>query len=390
MDIMLQGVISLLKSAITGCRIDLPEGFDIEEVYPRIKAHHMATLIYSGAVNCGIDQNKPVMQQLFQTYCKALQISERQMQELNRLFAAFDERKIDYLPLKGCIMKGMYPKPELRMMGDADILIRTEQYERIEPIMKELGFAGGGEEAERVVVWKSKALCLELHKCLIAPKYPKYHAYFREGWSFAQVQNGTRYAMSTEDTFVFMFTHFSKHYASAGIGCRHVVDLWVYLRNHPVMDEEYLKKALGKVDLWKFYQNIRKLIDVWFEGAASDEKTEFISQMVFSNGSWGNTLNGALYEGIKDMKATGSVAKSRLKYIQRRIFPGMAVFQGKFPVLQKKPWLLPVIWCVYLLHKMKRLQFMGRKHRKQLLMLNRSDIEQRNKMLEYVGLRVDE
>ena len=31
--------------------------------------------------------------------------------------------------------KKLYPKPELRVMGDADILIREEQYDKIKPVM---------------------------------------------------------------------------------------------------------------------------------------------------------------------------------------------------------------------------------------------------------------
>lgn len=39
---------------------------------------------------------------------------------------AFDAGGIDYMPLKGSILKDLYPRHEMRMMGDADILIRME------------------------------------------------------------------------------------------------------------------------------------------------------------------------------------------------------------------------------------------------------------------------
>ena len=37
-------------------------------------------------------------------------------------------------------MKALYPAPELRVMGDADVLIRLEQYEKIVPLMEKMGF----------------------------------------------------------------------------------------------------------------------------------------------------------------------------------------------------------------------------------------------------------
>ena len=55
------------------------------------------------------------MTSLFQASCRAIQVNERQMRELGKIYTAFDEAGVDYLPLKGSIMKAMYPRPELRL-----------------------------------------------------------------------------------------------------------------------------------------------------------------------------------------------------------------------------------------------------------------------------------
>ena len=55
--------------------------------------------------------------------------------------AAFEKNGIAHMPLKGILMKQLYPRPDMRIMGDADILIRVEQYEKIKPLLEELGFA---------------------------------------------------------------------------------------------------------------------------------------------------------------------------------------------------------------------------------------------------------
>jgi len=384
-----KGIITLLRSAITGEKLLLPDAFDIDQAYSEIKRHHMTAPAYTGAVNCGIDQNKAAMQQLFQNYCKALQVSERQMRTLERVFSTFDERRIDYLPLKGCNMKALYPKPELRMMGDADVLVRTEQYERIVPIMNELGFSEEFED-EQHFVWKSDSLCLELHKRLIKPNYKGQYSYFQNGWQYAQANEDTRYAMDAEHTFAFLFTHFARHYASAGIGCRHVVDLWVYLRSHSQMDEAYLAAVLKKLDLWEFYQNIRKVIAVWFEEAEPDEKSDFITNIIFSNGSWGSSGNAALSDGVWNMRKSDSAVKIRLQYIWHLFFPNIGSLEGKYCVLQKHPWLLPAVWCVRLLRKLGSVRTVWSKHRNNILLLNSEKLASRKEMLAYVGLIDDE
>ena len=55
----------------------------------------------------------------------------------------------------------------MRTMGDADILIKTEQYERIVPIMNRLGYLPGVESNHEYVWDKKNMLHVELHKMLI-------------------------------------------------------------------------------------------------------------------------------------------------------------------------------------------------------------------------------
>ena len=71
---------------------------------------------------------------------KMLLRSEHQMRAIDHLFEAFEQNGIVYMPLKGCNIKKLYPKPELRSMGDVDILIHPEDHERIHSVMEEQGF----------------------------------------------------------------------------------------------------------------------------------------------------------------------------------------------------------------------------------------------------------
>ena len=74
MDTTQRGIITLIKSAVTEQSLPLPEGFDLAAAYSIVKRHHISTLIYDGAVRCGISRTEPIMQKLFGEYCKALLI----------------------------------------------------------------------------------------------------------------------------------------------------------------------------------------------------------------------------------------------------------------------------------------------------------------------------
>lgn len=60
---------------------------------------------------------------------------------LTRIAKLFEEQKIDFLLLKG-LSVGMryYPNPNLRHSRDLDLLIRPEQFELAEKLLKEMGF----------------------------------------------------------------------------------------------------------------------------------------------------------------------------------------------------------------------------------------------------------
>jgi hypothetical protein len=247
------------------------------------------------------------------------------------------------MPLKGCNMKSLYPAPELRMMGDADILIRMEQYEKIRPILQNLGFEEK-QETDHELVWQSKGLYLELHKRLI-PSYNKdLSPYFGDGWKLARPMGGCRYGMKPEEEWIFLFTHFAKHYRDGGIGCRHVADLWVYRRAHPEMDEDYVAAELNKLHLLEFERNIRCVTAAWFEGEQPDAKTQFITDFIFGSGSWGKAEDHLVSAGVKSVSETGSVARGRSKRILEAAFPSAQALQNRYPILKKHPQVLPLIW----------------------------------------------
>lgn len=386
MNVTQRGVIALMKSAVLQKPQMLPEGFQIQAAMPLIQRHHIAALAYDGAERCGLTRKDPAVAKLFQAYCSSLLVSEGQMREITRIFRAFEEQGIDYLPLKGCNMKTLYPKPELRTMGDADILIRMGQYERIVPVMESLGFVHK-YESDHELVWENRGLNVELHKYLIPTYNRDLYAYFGDGWQLAVSGGGSRWDMTAEDTFVFLFTHFAKHYRDGGIGCRHVLDLWVYLRANPELNMEHVRSVLDRLSLLAFYENIARLLAVWFEGAEADARTEFLTEFLFASGSFGNMEQRMLVESVRNMRRNGAGAAGKLRYLWRLAFPSLEAMQKRYTVLRKAPWLLPVMWLVRPVFKLLCERKSLAHHQRVLDGMTGENRDERRELLEYVGLR---
>ena len=140
MDATQKGIATLIKSAITSKSYTLPDGFDMDAAYEIIKRHHIVTLAYVGAVCCGISKELLPMQYMFRRYFNEIEQSDRQQKEARKFCAALEEQGIDYMCLKGINMKDFYPAPELRKMGDVDILVREADYSKVEKILETFGY----------------------------------------------------------------------------------------------------------------------------------------------------------------------------------------------------------------------------------------------------------
>ena len=347
MNDLQKNIIKIIKSALIGEKYLLDADLDIGAVTKIAKKHQIQAIVYYGALNCGISNDLPEMQELFMKTCALVSISAQQMHELDELFKYFDASKIEYMPLKGTVLKTLYPKSEMRTMSDADILIKTEQYDVIKPIMTELGYTET-IESDHELIWYKGKVTIELHKRLI-PSYNKdYYAYFGDGWRLAKpISDGsTRYDMSNEDKMIYLFTHYAKHYRDAGIGIKHIVDLWVYKRSINNLDEEYVLSELKKLQLDVFYKNTMSTLDVWFEGKETDELVEFITGIIFNSGVYGTHEAHLLSDALKVTKQTGAVKKTRLKKALNLIFLPYVSMCKKYPILQKVAILLPFMWVV--------------------------------------------
>lgn len=386
MDVFQQQALALIRGALMGEKCALPEAPDMDGLLKLASKHKIAALMYYALHNAGYDDD-PVTQQLFFHCCRYMAISEGQMAMLGRVTAAFEERHIDYLPLKGVLLKEIYPRPEMRRMGDADILFRREQYEDIKVVLTELGFSFD-YETDHEAVWKHPSLLLEMHKRIVPRRDKDLYRYFGNGWSHAVAdeQHPYRYGFTPEMQFVSLFVHLVKHYRGGGIGLSHMIDLWVFRRHYPELDEAMICAELDKVYLGEFYVNVWETLRVWFEGAEATEKTDFITSVIFENGVYGTRERAHLSYVAKAGHGEKPHRNSFVSKWLRIIFPSKNSLLTKYPVLRRYGWLLPWIWVVRwvdtLLFHRKRIA----QRNSDIQRTNTESIEQFEQALHYVGL----
>ncbi len=381
------GIIQLIKSAVTEKPIQLPDNFDWKCAVEIAKLHKIEALVYYGAYYSQTaipDELESILKK--RVFAESM-LDAQQSHEIFTLCKELGDRKIAYLPLKGMILKKYYPKPEMRYMSDADILIKEEEYSQIEKIMTELGYTFK-VESNHEYVWNKGNVSIELHKRLIPSYNEDYYKYYGEGWRLAKCVDG-EYIMSDEDFYIYLFTHLAKHYRDSGIGVKQFVDLWVCKNQFPDLDYEYIAEELKKLQLFDFHINCIKLIENWFENGEASDITDYMTSFVFSSGVYGRAENNELSDALKKTLSMTNTSNLRVKFYLKKIFVPYDTMKQRYRLLERFPILLPLMWAV----RWFNLLIFGRDRIRQgaerINKLTNDNIDAYKNALDYVGLKFD-
>ena len=182
MDLTQKTIILLIKSAIYNTKVVIQDGFDWTEAEKIIRRHNIYGLILYGLYNSDI----AVPKWLNDKFCSRTFLLENLWNKGDEIQKRFKENGIEFIPLKGIVLKDLYPSPHMRSMSDIDILIKEKEYnKKIKPLMLEMGYTEG-KESDHELHWEKDGQMIELHKRII-PSYNKdFYKVIGDGWNWVQ------------------------------------------------------------------------------------------------------------------------------------------------------------------------------------------------------------
>ena len=107
--------------------IDLSRG-DSDELMKLARKQSILPIVYQGLSNLKISNEwldvyeKPRMKAVFQVI--------QQQDALKRVIAALESVPVQYILLKGAVLRNLYPRTDLRTSCDIDVLVREEDIEK--------------------------------------------------------------------------------------------------------------------------------------------------------------------------------------------------------------------------------------------------------------------
>ena len=210
---------------------------DMPDLFRQSKEHYVAPLVYNIVPSLPIDDKmlKEWEMLYIQNIAHYTRIKYTQTQVLEKLTA----QGIPVIVLKGTAAATYYIKPALRTMGDIDLLVKPEFYDKCVNSLQDLGYVDITTEIEEKIgrhrVFQGKEAIIELHH-FFSSDVNGNKGYILDDLIFADIELG-RYQLSDPINGLVLLNHLAQH-MEAGIGLRQLID-WMMFVNSYLDDEKW-------------------------------------------------------------------------------------------------------------------------------------------------------
>ncbi|MBR2134149.1 MAG: nucleotidyltransferase family protein [Eubacterium sp.] len=266
-----------------------------------------------------------------------------------------EKEGIDYIFLKGLVIREYYPKTTMRQMGDNDILYDVSRRDDVLEIMKKNDFYLNVQSPASDDFIKYP-VTIEFHKRLFNPEDD--FCLDLNVWDRAErVGNTHRLVINKEDNYIHTVAHLYKHYLFGGSSIRFLCDIY-YLRQKENYDFDYINSVFGEYNLDEFHNTLVNLCNALFEDGQSGENEQNLLSVILT----GRAVNKP------DDDLRPDLDEGKAKYVLGRAFPKKDFMKQIYPELNEKPYLLAI--C-YIRRLFERFKFSRDRIRKEINQVNK-------------------
>lgn len=267
-------------------------------------------------------------------------IMTQRYSEFQRMSGIIHDEGIQMIGLKGCIVRDLYPVPELRTMGDFDILVKKENIDDTIQIFREQGYqieddAFGFICSRKHILWE------------VFPGIEEEFRYISDEMNELLYNNYVSVGLLNypKPTYFLahMIVHTGKHYIHEGAGIRNLCDIALFINQYKnEIDFQEVKRICRSEKFERIFVYLINIVGVWFGVDISGVEIEKIDTERFLTyslaygifGKYGNSLVCQVAKHEDD----------RIGSFRKIFFPTVKLLDYRYTYLKKYPFLLPVAW----------------------------------------------
>lgn len=328
----------------------IPEGISYEQVLDCAIDHEVAGFAYLGLKRLEILPDEEIMKCWKARYMLGVQRNALQEAAGKILLERLHEKGITTLELQGTRVKKYYPSPELRMMGDIDLIVEKAQLSAAEETLKELGYKTVRQNDFEVDGKKDK-INVEIHTEFFA-EYDDFARILTNPYANVTVRDNYEADAGDKIFLMYHLAHCLKHFLCYGVGIRRILDL--YILDTAYTDEALKEEIFGEMAKAGHEAQARALVMLagyWFGGREPQEELTEVIRTVKISGSHGVFENN-LQNQVNSRKAKGKHFV-KLRYFLSLIFLPKEVMYHLYPFCKKHSYPLVLCW----IYRVPRLLF---------------------------------
>lgn len=291
-------LINLLRKSLFDFNFEIPESVDWNCVYEEAAYQSVVAMAFDGT--SGISDIPAEVYKNFKDYTISVFLkNDSVLNEQKSLIKLLESNDVKYAVLKGTSAARLYNKPELRTLGDIDILVKKSDFESTKSLLMlneyrliDDGFNHFHCEFERngVVVelhheiseFPNTKLCDELRAELQKAVDSTVKADKSElGYEYS--------ILSPLYQAVSLLLHMERHISKDGLGLRQLLDWGEFLRkNSEFLSEEKNISFLKKYGLYKFAVIGENIIKKYFyQQKVKDDIADSVFELAVKKGNFG-------------------------------------------------------------------------------------------------------
>ena len=339
---------------------------DWSAVLAEAQRHKVTALMYP-AIRSMDGVSETVFNKVCGTAIAVATASEAMLKEQRRILDLLEARQIPCAVLKGTSVAYLYPHPELRTIGDIDILVDEENLDEACKALQADGFAPS-YTAEKHLCLQKGAVWVEMHRMVsVFPKSEKGRftkqtmAEALHHIQTAEIDSVRFPMLSGAYQIIALLAHMEQHLATSGIGLRQVCDWAVTahaLRN--CFDGETLA-LLERCGLLRFARIMTRLCEkylglppcAWSAEAPDALVDAMLADILVGGNFQAQAAERPFTEVLMDAydvagKGKTCIMRNYVRFLQKHI-------RKKYPWAKSRLWIpafgifLPARWCVRVL-----------------------------------------
>lgn len=329
---------ALRKSLGSTKELPSPEGIDSSTVATYIRRNGIILTVWAELTS--LPKAKSALEL---EYYAAVSQSVNQGYEAALAFEALASKGMWCLPLKGMVMRNIYPMPSMRQMADVDVLVKPYDYDRVKAVLEPLGYVGSttGETSWKHDSFKKGVVHIEVHKRLTDDS-ASIRDWEERMWKRVSCTDAGIRRMSDVDFLVFHIIHMYKDIRNGSLGLRRIADTWLLERCFSRDVIEQAVAELTAMGLGTYAERMLSLGRACMGDMPLDANSELLLRHSFNYGIYGNDLS--YKAGRIASMSHGSLSAGKRHAILSAVLLPYARMKAQFPELERWPILLPYCW----------------------------------------------